>query len=162
MKKLTTTMLLALCISVSAFAAGGKSVPAANETNVSKNVTASFLQDFKDAGNVSWKKTAGFYFAEFSLQDQTMSAAYDEQGVLVGKAHTLRFSDLPMAAQDALKDRFPKYSFDNTVSEVIYDGETNYYVGAESKTKTLKIKCSPAGNINVEKTMKKQILPVVY
>ncbi|MEO7045600.1 MAG: hypothetical protein ABI091_09870 [Ferruginibacter sp.] len=162
MKKLTTTMLLALFISVSAFATDGKKVSAEKETKVSKNVSASFLQDFKNASNVSWNKTSEFYIAEFKLKEETMSAAYDEDGALLGMARTLKFSELPMSAQEALGDRFAKYSFKGNVTEVIYDGETNYYLWAEGKDKDLKIKCSPAGNITVEKTIKKQVLPILY
>ncbi|MEO5942509.1 MAG: hypothetical protein ABIP30_17480 [Ferruginibacter sp.] len=162
MKKLTTTMLLALFISVSAFATDGKKVSTEKESKVSKNVSISFLQDFKSASNVSWNKTAEFYFAEFKLKEETMSAAYDEDGVLLGMARNIKFSDLPMSAQEALGDRFTKYSFKENVTEIMYDGETNYYLLAEGKNKDLKIKCSPAGNITVEKTIKKQVLPVVY
>lgn len=155
-------MLLALFISVSAFATDGKNVSAEKETKVAKNVSASFLQDFKNASNVSWNKTSQFYFAEFKLKEETMSAAYDEDGVLLGMARNLKFSDMPLSAQEALGDRFATYSFSGTVTEVMYDGETNYYLWAEGKSKSLKIKCSPAGNISVEKTIKKQVLPEVY
>ena len=162
MKKLTTIMVVMLCISITAFANDGKKATSVKEIKVGKNVSQAFSADFKNASNVSWSKTAEFYFAEFKLKEQAISAAYDEEGVLLGMARDITFSELPMAAQNSLVERFGNYNFNDKLTEIMYDGTTNYYLWAQGENKTLKLKCSPEGNVSVEKSIKKKVLPEVY
>jgi hypothetical protein len=155
MKKLTTIAALMLLLSVSAFATDGKKLNATNDTKVTKIVSTAFAQDFKQAENVNWDKTQGFYLANFKIKNENMSAAYDEDGAMLGMSRELVFSQLPLATQRVLQQSYSDYNIGNHVTEIFYDGFTNYYLIAENNSKILKLKCSPEGVITVVKSTKK-------
>ena len=73
------------------------------------------------------------------------------------------FSQLPFAAQQALQEKFPDYNISIVGTEIFFEEQTNYYLAAENNAKLLKIKCSPAGDITIEKTTrKKKLVGTVY
>ncbi|MEP6713642.1 MAG: hypothetical protein ABJA37_14545 [Ferruginibacter sp.] len=158
MKKLTTIVALALFISVSAFAGTGKTSGPENETKVTERVKSAFKKSFSEAVNVNWNSKEDFYFADFKLKEKYMTAAYNQDGELLGMSRKIEFAQLPLATQQALEDRFPGYSISKVGTEVMYEGQTNYYLAAENSKKMLKLKCSADGVITIEKTIRKKKL----
>ncbi len=151
MKKLTTIFAaLTLLISSSAFAAPTETV--------TKEVKIAFEKNFTDAVNVTWEKTSDFYFANFILDNVNINAAYNEEGELIGVARKIDLSQLPLNVSQALKYRFDGYTFRNNVTEIVFDGETNYYVTADGDSRVFNLKCSADGQINIEKKSKKKVL----
>ena len=148
MKKLTTIFaVVALVISSTAFANSGD--------KVTKAVQVAFENNFSGALNVTWEQLEDYYFASFELNKKKVKAAYNEKGELVGTSRKLQLSEIPLNVSQALKTRFLDYVVLNTVTEIVYDGETFYYATAESSSKILKLKCFLNGDVEIEKRIKK-------
>jgi len=148
MKKLMTIVaVLVLMISSSAFANTGD--------NVNKAVQTAFEKDFSGAVNVSWEASEDFYFVSFELNKKIVNAAYNQSGELVGISRKLQLSEIPMNVSQALRTQFADYTILNSVTEMLYEGQTFYYARAEGISKTLKLKCFSDGQIYIEKRIKK-------
>ena len=151
MKKLTTIFAaVAMFISTSAFAYSGEKVNDAVKT--------AFERNFSGAQNVTWQKTDEFYFAHFELNKDDIAVAYNEQGLLVGTSHIISRDQLPEAVAKSLKENYGEYQVSLSVTEINLDGEISYYLTADSKRNTLRLKSSADGNIEVEKRTKKKVL----
>lgn len=148
MKKITTILaVLVIMISGTAFANTGD--------KVTKTVQAAFDHQFSGAEEISWEITADFYFATFSLDKKSMTAAFNEDGELVGISRKLLFSEIPLNVSQSVKNSFTGYTIRDSVTEIMYDGQTFYYVTACNQNKTLKLKCFSDGEITIEKKIKK-------
>ena len=148
MKKLTMIFaVLALMAGTSVFANTGD--------KLSKAVKAEFQKSFSGAENVTWEIDEEFYFASFELNEKRVDAAYDEKGTLVGLSRKLQLSAVPLTVSQSLQSAYPDYVIGNTVTEVVYEGQTFYYANAAGATWILKLKCFPDGQIYVEKKTKK-------
>jgi hypothetical protein len=149
MKKLKTMFVaVAVLLAISAFASPGPE-------KISERVKAEFEKNFTGALNVSWEKKDDFYFASFKLNEKEVSAAYNESGELLGVSRVIETSQLPLNVSLAIANRYKDYTVANTVSEIVFDGQTNYYVSVENNQKILKLKCSSYGEITVERKTKK-------
>ena len=171
MKKLSISIVaLALFFSTSAFyptpgddtssndffnASNARSVKA---DKVSKVVSNAFTAKFSNAKDVAWKEYSGFYFADFQVSEKALKAAFTESGEMVAISRVLSIDLLPLATTEALKERFAGYVMPLTVTEIVMNGATNYYLTVQGKTRNLQLKCSPDGNITIEKRIKKKIL----
>ena len=151
MKKLTAIIAaFVLLISTSAFANTGTGID-----NVSKTVKEAFEKNFSGAQQVSWEQTDNLYFATFSYNSKEVSAAYNEKGELIGVSRKLQLSDIPLNVSRALTQEFEGYTILNTVTEMLYEGQTVYYATAEGVSKILKLKCFSDGQVYVEKRIRK-------
>jgi hypothetical protein len=149
MKKLKTVFAAAaMLLAVSAFASP-------NPDKVSKRVKTEFERNFSDALNVKWEKQDDFYFAYFNLNLKEVSAAYNENGDLLGVSRILETDQLPLSISLAIADKYAGYTLGKTVTEITYEGQTNYYVTAENDKKNLKLKCNGNGEITIDKKAKK-------
>ena len=149
MKKLTAIFAaFMLLIGVSAFANTGSD-------NVSKTVKDAFEKNFSGAVNVTWEQTDELYFASFKLNEREVNAAYNEKGELIGISRKLQLSEVPLNVTKSLKLDFEGYTILNTVTEMLFEGQTVYYATAEGVSKILKLKCFSDGQIYVEKRIKK-------
>ena len=154
MKKLTMIFaVLAVMAGTSAFASSGDKAPSGDK--VSKTVQAAFQQGFAGAENVTWETAEDFYFASFDLNGTSVNAAYNEKAELVGVSRKLQLSEIPETVSKSLKSEYGDYEISNTVTEVVYEGDTFYYATVKGITKTLKLKCFSDGQIYVEKKTKK-------
>ena len=170
MKKLTTiTAALALFFSAAAFTPdSGKNdlIKMMNVANVrtvaaadlTRQVSTAFKEKYANAQNVTWSQAQNFYFARFDLGTGTLSVAFTETGEFVAISRQLTFSQLPLAAAEAIHQSYQGYVLPSTLSEIVLQGETNYYLTVEGKSAYLKIKCSPDGDITVEKKIRKKVL----
>lgn len=149
MKKLKTMFAaVAILLATSAFASPGPE-------KISERVKAEFEKNFTGALNVNWEKKDDFYFASFKLNEKEVSAAYNESGELLGVSRVIETSQLPLNVSLAIANSYKDYAVANNVSEIVFDGQTNYYVNVETSQKVLKLKCNSYGEITVERKTKK-------
>ena len=149
MKKLRTVFAAAaLLLATSAFAANGPE-------KVSTKVKAEFEKNFTGAVNVSWEKSDDFYFAYFEINAKKVSAAYNESGELLGISRIIATAQLPLNISMAIANKYEGYDVEKTVTEVIYEGQTSYYVTVENNKQELKLKCSSNADISVNSKKKK-------
>jgi hypothetical protein len=126
--------------------------------NVNKSITSAFSQKFGKATAVNWKENQGLYFAYFKQFDKDFAAAYNDQGELIAISRTVALDALPLAVSDALYTQFVDHNIPNTVTEIVMEGETSYYLTVENKTAHKQLKCTPSGEITVVKKLKKKVL----
>lgn len=122
---------------------------------VSKVVQASFKKSFLNAENVTWESAEEYYYARFQLNGKSVDAAYNENGELVGVSRKLLLSDIPLKVSQSLQSEYSDYVIDNTIIEVVFEGQTYYTARVENATKILKLKCLSDGQIYIEKKIKK-------
>ena len=130
---------------------------AMDSDNVNARVKTAFLKDFSAASDVSWGKTSEFYFATFTLNHVETTAAYNEQGELLGTSRALESSQLPLSVCLALSKKYNGYDVAKKVLELTFEEETRYYVTVSNNTHIVKLKCSANGEISVEKKIKKDL-----
>jgi len=149
MKKLSGILLaMAIVITASSFTI--------KDDSVSTKIKTAFKDNFTFASEVSWKKLNGLYCANFKVNDQHVSATYNESGELVAASRTLNIEQLPLAVSIALKSKLPGYTFDNIASEITADGQNSYYVKAENEKNVTVLKITGTTTIDIEsKTRKK-------
>jgi hypothetical protein len=100
MKKLFILALIAIATGTSAFAGVSAS-----------NATTHFATAFSEAKNVSWNSNGKFDKVTFELNNETITAFYNEDGDLVGTSKKVSFDKLPKAALETITTRytFPEY-----------------------------------------------------
>lgn len=149
MKKFQTILVaLTLLVATSAFAASGPE-------KVNAAVKKSFTQQFTTASNVNWEKADDFYFAYFTMNNKDVSAAYNEQGELIGTSKVVDAAELPMAITVAIAEKYSGYTAGKTATEIHYDGQTSYYITVENEKQTVKLKCLANGDLSVAGKTKK-------
>ncbi len=149
MKKLRTVFAaVAMLFALSAFASAGPE-------KISVKVKTEFERNFSGALNVKWEKQDDYYFAYFDLNSKEVSAAYNENGELLGVSRILETNQLPLSISLAIANKYQGFSVGNTVTEITYEGQTSYYVTVENDKKNLKLKCTGTGEINIDKKTKK-------
>lgn len=149
MKKLKTLFAAAaIMLATSAFASP-------DPDKVSEKVKAEFEKNFSGAQQVNWKKNDEFYFAFFKLNESEVTAAYNESGELLGISRNIDVKQLPLNVSLAITERYAGYTVANNVTELIFEGQTSYYVNIENSKKMLRLKCSSYGDITVDNKAKK-------
>ena len=151
MKKLTT-MLTAFIMLVSATAFS------AEKDIVSEKIKTAFEKTFINASDVKWKKLHEFYLADFRINEQNASAAFNENGELISAARNITMDQVPLAVTLNLQNRFSGYTLANVLTELTTDGITSYFIKAQNAKRILTIKASAFGDISVEKKTKKKQL----
>jgi hypothetical protein len=148
MKKIKTVLTaIVMLLSATAFAM--------EPENVSPKVKAAFQTNFSSASKVSWEKTSDFYFVTFQLNNSNITAAYNEEGELVGTARRIEAGQLPLNVSLAISEKYAGLEMEKSATELTYEGQTRYYINGESKTHVLKLKCNASGEISVESRIKK-------
>lgn len=162
MKK-TIILVAASVFTFSAFASDDENnnhpvAVAKSAKNISKYAVNSFLKDFKEAKAVSWEMQSEIYFAYFMLEKEQLVAAYDDDGNHISTGRYIEFSDLPLAASLAIKEKFPAYKQSGRVAEIAYYGYTVYHFTLTSDKQSLRIKATADGDLNIvgrQKNLKK-------
>jgi hypothetical protein len=137
-----------LLVASSAFATSGPE-------KVSQQVKAAFEKNFTGAVNVNWEKSESFYFAYFELNAKSVSAAYNENGELVGTSRVITTTQLPLNVSLSLTNKYGDYTVDKTATELTFDGQTSYFVTAENSKQIVRLKCTSNGDVTVENKTKK-------
>jgi len=148
MKKVTAILTAAIMLfSTFAFAS--------DNDQVSERVKSAFLKDFSNASKVSWEITNDHYFATFTLNQVEAKAAYNAAGDLVGTSRTIESSNLPLNISLALAKKYEGYTVSKIAIELIFEGDTRYYLSIANEKQILKLKCSSMGNFEVERKIRK-------
>ena len=148
MKKLTTILAAAMIfISASSFAADGP---------VSSKIQMAFEKNFISASDVRWQKISNNYFALFTINNQDLSAAYNEDGELLATSRTLNLSQLPMIVTLALQDRYPKYTFGDVITEITANGESYYLIKGGNDKRVISLRAGSSGTLSVESNKKRK------
>ncbi|MBC7423500.1 MAG: hypothetical protein H7334_08625 [Ferruginibacter sp.] len=148
MKKLMTVLTaLVLLVSASAFAT-------TDSPTVTEKVKVAFEKDFKKASGVSWTKKSEYYFAWFTINNVTVSAAYNEEGELVCTSRDVEMSQLPLNVSLVLSQKYAGYTLPQNATELNYEGETHYYVTISNEKQALKLKFRPNGEVSVDEKIK--------
>ncbi|MEO7264673.1 MAG: hypothetical protein ABIW38_07155 [Ferruginibacter sp.] len=148
MKKLTTiAAAIAMFFSSAAFAAGFDPV--------STEVSTAFLKKFSNAENVTWKKSGALYFANFQMEKNSFFAAFNDQAELVAISRTISISQVPLQLSQTLADNYKDYTVSNSVTEIVLEGVTAYYLTIENKSRVLSLKATASGDIEVLSKTKK-------
>ncbi|MCP9752205.1 hypothetical protein [Ferruginibacter sp. HRS2-29] len=147
MKKVTIIFTALVLFAASSFAFGPE--------KVSGFVKSAFEKDFAKAENVTWTKNSNFYFAEFTLDNKTVGAAYDEKGELAGTSEVILASNLPANVSAAIARKYAGYKISEKVTSVLYEGQTSYFFTADSDKQRLDLACDSEGNFTVRNKIKK-------
>lgn len=171
MKKLTAIVAaLALFASASAFSPipkedeglltvlNKKTAKSVSLAKVSSPVSNAFNEKFEKAVNVNWTQNENFYFATFEMNEKEYTVAYSDEAEFIAISRSVHKDQLPLAVMESLNERYKNYILPAIVTEVVFEGSTNYYLTAEGETRYLQLKCSPDGSISVNKRIKKKVL----
>jgi predicted secreted protein len=140
MKKITIILTAAIMLfTTSAFAMEGDVATV--------KVKAGFSKDFATATQVKWEKTGDFYFADFLFEGKSFTAAYNEEGVLVGTSRSFDPSQLPLNISESVMQQYKGYKLGPVATELKYDGQTSYIVTVEKDNEVLKLKSDINGDI---------------
>jgi hypothetical protein len=141
-KKTLITSLLALIITVSAFA------------NPISNAQTNFNKQFKQATNVSWSKVGDKEKVCFTLEGRTVCAYYDADGKLFSITRSLLSTELPLILSADLKQTYNDYWITN-ISEVANEEGTTYYATLENADHELVLKSTNISAWSVFQKFKK-------
>ncbi len=149
MKKLTTfATALVMLFSATAFAANH------NDPTGNESVKAAFKKSFAAASDISWVKKDDVYFASFVLNNRNAEAAFNENGELIALSNKIETSELPLAVTVAVNNKYSGYTIASKATEIMYEGQTSYYVNVSNSKQFLKLKCTVNGDIVVESKQK--------
>jgi hypothetical protein len=149
MKKLTGILCaLSLLISASSFTAS-------KDDTISAKIKSAFEKTFTSAADANWQKVNEFYTVNFKVNGRYLSAAYNQDGELLGATRNITLSELPLNITLALKDKYADYTIDKSVTEMTVNDETSYYIKAENAKKILTLKANSSGYLSLESKTKK-------
>jgi len=140
MKKLFILALIAIATGTSAFAAPS-----------STKATAHFAITFSKAKNVSWISGGKFEKVNFVLNDENLTAFYDEYGDLIGTTKKVAFDKLPKAAIETITTEFtfPEYQVRDCIEFVNDKNEKKYYTSFETENATVILEIALNGRVSV-------------
>src|SRR5688572_5952530 len=82
---------------------------AANGFDVAKPVLESFNSSFKNATEVAWTNIEGVYKVSFMMNEQYVSAFYDQEGNMMALTRSISSRNLPLTLQVALKKDYEAF-----------------------------------------------------
>jgi hypothetical protein len=124
MKKIMTTLVLAALLLVnSAFAN--------NKETINERVQSAFRQEFSKATETNWSRSDNYYRVEFTLNDNVMTAYYNENAELMGVIKNLLSTELPINLQLSLKKEYGSYWISD-LFEFARNGESGYFITVEN------------------------------
>jgi hypothetical protein len=117
---------------------------------VSPHLKAAFKSDFSKASAATWEKSGDFYFATFQINNMSVTAAYNEDGELIGWSKEILAEQLPQSVSSAIEGKYKGLNVDKTVTELTYDGLTKYYVTVKDSSRVINLRCYSNGYIDEE------------
>src|ERR1043165_2351181 len=102
-----------------------------NDIKVSAVVLSSFNAAFKNASEVQWTDGDNFYKAEFTLNNQYVTAFYGVDGRLMAVTRNISSTQLPITLQTNLKKSYDAYWISD-LFELSDENGTSYYVTVEN------------------------------
>jgi hypothetical protein len=117
----------------------------ANDVKVSSAALLSFEKSFGSAENIRWSQVEDLFKVQFSLEGQSLSVWYNEDGEQVAISRTISVDQLPIALKLSLQKNFSSYNITD-LFEVDNNEGNNYYVIADNTKTTLKLSSNLNGN----------------
>ena len=142
-----------ILVTISVIALGISAVSAAENPGIDPKIISAFEKEFSFAKNAKWEAKEDLTQVSFLLNDQAVTAWYNSEAELVMTARNILYAQLPIPVIKALDKRYPGADLFGII-EVIRNSEVHYQVTAETKKKTLVLKVTPTGNIEVKKRIK--------
>lgn len=99
----------------------------AQDINVSSSIANAFHTTFSNAANVQWKSSGNYYKADFTMNDQYVSAYYDATATLVAVTKNISPVQLPVTLQTKLKQAYNDYWI-SELFELSNESGTTYYI----------------------------------
>lgn len=145
MKKIFVTIAVVLL---------GISITSAAETSpIDPRIISKFEKDFSFATNAKWQVKEDLAQVRFLINDQPVTAWYNSDAELVIIARDILYNHLPISITSSLEKKYAGADFYNII-EVTHNNQLHYQVTAETKKKTLVLKATPDGKIEVKKRIK--------
>jgi len=121
---------------------------ASDDVNVSAAVLASFHSAFKNASDVKWKTSGDYYKADFVVNEQYVTAYYDDNASLVAVTRNINSYQLPVTLQTKLKASYEK-CWISDLFELSDENGVSYYVTVENGDTKMTLKSANASDWNV-------------
>jgi len=113
-------------------------------------VLSSFRSSFNNAENVSWSSVKDLYRVDFTLDEQNISAFFDEDGNLIASSRNVTLQQIPMSLKSDLKKNYPDHEVAGLFEVDKEDGIT-YYATIRNSKNQLSLESTPAGDWIVTK-----------
>jgi hypothetical protein len=124
MKKIMTLLVLGTLLLVnSAFAN--------NKETINERVQSAFKQEFSKATEMNWSRSDNYYKVEFTLNDNVMTAYYNDNAELMGVIKNLLSTELPINLQLSLKKDYGSYWISD-LFEFARNAESGYFITVEN------------------------------
>ncbi|MCW3117729.1 MAG: hypothetical protein JWM28_1811 [Chitinophagaceae bacterium] len=108
-------------------------------------VLSSFQSSFDKAANITWSTAKDLYRADFILEDQKISAFFNEDGDLIASSRDVTLLQIPMSLKSNLKKQFRDYEVSSLFEVNKEDGIVYYATLANSKSR-LMLESSSSGD----------------
>ena len=141
-------MILMLAITLSTVCAF------ASDETVNAKVLESFRSEFASAKEVNWSTGSNYFQAEFTFNEQRVTAYYNTEGELLGLTRFITSLDLPMNLQASLKKSYADFWISD-LFEVTKSDSTGYYITLENADTKIIMKASAENDWSVYKKVKK-------
>ena len=141
-------MIMMLAVTISSI------VAFASDEKVSQKVLDAFREEFASAKEVTWTAGADFYKAQFTFNEQIVTAFYSNEGELLGLTRNITSLDLPMNLQASLKKSYADFWISD-LFEVTKSDSTGYYITLENADTMIVLKAGADSDWNVYKKSRK-------
>lgn len=98
--------------------------------NISPRAIKSFQQTFLNAKDVVWTTNRNFYKVDFVLNDQPVTAFYNEQGNLTAVTRNITSRQLPIILQTEVRKNYADFWISD-LFELSNESGTEYYLTVE-------------------------------
>lgn len=115
-------------------------------------------QAFKDHYNTSqvqWRLVNDIYLASFKLNDEKITAYFNEDGELIGTAKYIQTSALPGVVLNATATQFSGFRLVSAIESTFY-GNISHYVLIENDKRILYVSIDADGNTHTVKRVNKK------
>lgn len=161
MKKLILIPVIVALLGVNVYAAdkGDKgSDKTESSARVSRFVMKQFAVDFEGAQNVTWTVGNDFVKADFTVNNEVMTAFYKPSGDYMGSTHLLDVRSLPAKTIEKINDNYSGYTIGDvilyTTNENADVDPVSYFVDLKNAKHEVMVRVSLANNIEFFKQIK--------
>lgn len=113
-------------------------------TNVTKAVTKSFEESFKDATNTQWYKLNKKYMADFMTKDQQNRALFEKNGAIVYHLTYGFEKDLPDDVRKLVKSNYVDYNITRAIN-VQQENRNIWVINIEDSKKIILVRVEEGG-----------------
>ena len=136
MKKILTTLVLAIAVVTSALA---------NNEKVKQEVLDAFNSKFSKAQHVTWETGYTYYKAAFNYYGNWMTAWYTTSGKFISVTRNMSSTELPLYLRNSLKNNYSGYWITDVVEESNKNG-FSYYITLEDADNKFVLKSRSGGD----------------